>query len=291
MSCIGIYHLHMSGQTRGNLVPPGKLRPAQLGVILVRRVVLGHIGATIVDLACRGRLRIEILDEDGPDWRLSITRDELRDLLGYEQALLRGLFMGQATLRMAHITALMDPVLDAVRAEIIRDALNAGRLRAGITRRLAVTQGQRRRRDQNPGKRTMLGEELLTEIKNFKRDLRSLAACGDTETLTRFASYSMVFGLTAPLPVAGTVPEEPSGEAAPPRQTTEFTACWLKAWGAGRDLASWEWDPGYWQDPAYAPLHSYGHGHAYSSGHGGFDGGHGGFDGGHGGFDGGHGGH
>jgi hypothetical protein len=187
---------------------------------------------------------------------------------------------------MAHITALMAPVLDTVRAEIIRDALGAGRLRAGIARRLAVTPGQRRRRDQNPGKRTMLGEEVLAEIKDLKRDLRALAACGDTETLTRIASYAMIFGLAAPLPVADTVPEESSGEATPPRQTTEFAACWLKAWGVGRDRFPWEWDPYYLgQSPDYASLHSYGHshhghGHADSGGYGDFGGHHGGGHGG-----------
>jgi hypothetical protein len=252
------------------------LRPAQLGVVLARRVTLGHIGATVVDLACRGCLRMEILDEDGSDWRLTVVRDEPEDLLSYEQALLHGLFGGQATLSMALITTVMAPVLDTVRAGIVRDALDAGRLRAGIARRFALTQGQRRRYDQNPDRRTRLGEELLKEIKNFKRDLRVLAAAGDTGTLARFSSYAMIFGLPAPLPVEDTVPKEPSGEALTPKQTTEFAACWQKAWRNGRsDFVPWSWSPYSEQTHGNASHHSH-RGYAHDGGHGGFGGHHGG---------------
>ena len=285
------YHRNMSGQTGRNLAPPGGLRPAQLGIVLVRRVLLGHIGATLVDLACRGCLSLEPLDEDGLDWRLTIVQEEPEGLLGYEQALLHGLLGGHTTLRMAHITPVLAPRLEVVRAGIVRDALDAGRLRAGIGRRFAVTRAQRRRQDQNPGRRTRLGEELLRGIKDFKRDLRALAAAGDTATLAPFASYAMIFGLAAPLPVRDPVPGQPSGDAVPPRQTPVFAARWQEALGSGGSgFFGWVWDPYVGQSPDYASLHNH-HGYPHSGGHHGGSGGHhGGFGGHDGGFGGGHGG-
>lgn len=149
----------MSGQTGRSLAPPGGLRPAQLGVVLVGRVLLGHIGATVVDLACRGCLTMEPLDEDGSEWQLTAMPAVPEDLLGYEQAIMRGLFGKQAAFRLEHMTLAMAPVLDEVRAKIVRDALDAGRLRANRARsgtalgdqalqnRPAGGRGSRRRRD------------------------------------------------------------------------------------------------------------------------------------------------
>lgn len=279
---IAAYHLNMSGQTRRDLAPPGGLRPAQLGVVLVGRVLLGHVGATVVDLACRGYLTVEPLDEDGSDWQLTVMPAVPEDLLGYEQAIVHGLFRKQAAFRLEHMTLAMARVLDEVRAGIVRDALDAGRLRAGIARRFAFTQGQRRRHDQNPGRRTRTGQELLTEIKHFRGDLRALAAADDIETLARFAPYAMIFGLMAPLPAGNLVPEGPLGEAAPPIGTAQFAACWLKAWGnGGRDFFGWQWDPYLGQGNDHGSLHGH-HGHAHGSGHDGFGGHHGGFGGDHG---------
>ena len=274
----------MSGQTGRELAPPGGLRPAQLGVVLVGRVLLGHIGATVVDLAGRGCLRAEPVDEDGSDWQLTALPAAQEDLLGYEQAIVHGFFGNQAAFRLEHMTFAMTPVLDEVRAGIVRDALDAGRLRAGIARRLAFTQGQRRRRDQNPGRRTSLGQELLTEIKQFRGDLRALAAAGDIETLARFAPYAMIFGLTAPLPAGNLVPEDPRGAAAPPIGTAQFAACWLKAWGSGEgDFIGWVWDPYAGRSDDHGSFHGGHHGHAHGGGHDGFGGHHGGFGGDHGG--------
>lgn len=287
---IAAYHPNMSGQTGRNLAPPGGLRPAQLGVVLVGRVLLGHVGATVVDLACRGCLTMEPLDEDGSEWQLTAAPAVPEDLLGYEQAIMHGLFGKQAAFRLEHMTLAMAPVLDEVRAKIVRDALDAGRLRAGIARRFAFTQGQRRRRDQNPGRRTGPGQELLTEIKHFRTDVRAVAAADDDETLARLAPYAMIFGLRAPLPAGNLVPDDPPGQAAPPIGTAQFAACWLKAWGNGEpDFFGWVWDPYSGQVTDHGP-HQGHHGHAHGSGHDGSGGHHGGFGGHHGGFGAGHGG-
>jgi len=53
----------------GSVIPPGELRPAQLGIVALGRVVFGHLSATLADLAGRGLLRIEeIPGGDDPDW-------------------------------------------------------------------------------------------------------------------------------------------------------------------------------------------------------------------------------
>jgi hypothetical protein len=50
-------------------MPPADLRPAQLGIVLLGRVILGHIAAMLVDLAQRGFILIEeIPGVDDRDW-------------------------------------------------------------------------------------------------------------------------------------------------------------------------------------------------------------------------------
>jgi hypothetical protein len=181
---------------------------------LIGRVLLSHIGATVVDLASRGFLSMEIAADNGSGWRLTVLDDKPEDLLGYERALLHGLFDQQPTIPVEHLDVWAVPVLEKVRSEIVRDAIDRGWLRSGLARRFAVTRGQRRRHDQNPGKRTKPGDELLKDIKAFRRELRALTDAGGSRTLTRFAAYAMIFGLAAPVPTASSAPGE-SYEATP----------------------------------------------------------------------------
>jgi hypothetical protein len=281
------YNPYMDAQTGRIPAPPGALRPAQLGVVLIGRVLPIHIGATVVDLARRGFLSMQIAADDGSSWRFTILDREPEDLLDYERALLHGLFSRQPTIPLEHLAVWAVPVLEKVRSAIVRDALDRGWLRSGLGRRFAVTRGQRRRHDQNPGKRTKPGEELLKDIKAFKRELRALADHGDTRTLTRFASYAMIFGLAAPVPTASSAPGESYEVTDPPVQTAAFAASWLEACGAARNSdPMWQWnDSGAYYSTPPIP-HGHGHGHGgyprYSDGHGGFGGGHGGGFGGHG---------
>jgi hypothetical protein len=59
---------------------------------LIGRVLPIHIGATVVDLASRGFLSMQIAADDGSSWRLTILDRRPEDLLDYERALLHGLF-------------------------------------------------------------------------------------------------------------------------------------------------------------------------------------------------------
>jgi hypothetical protein len=111
--------------------PPRGLRPAQLGVVLVGRVTLAHLAATVVDLAARGRVAIEPVDDDGPDWQIAAVDLSAAGLLGYEQTLLQGLFDGPQDIRLGQVTARMIPLLDRVRSQVVRDAVGAGLLGRG----------------------------------------------------------------------------------------------------------------------------------------------------------------
>jgi hypothetical protein len=236
-----------------------------------------------VDLAGRGYLSIELVEGDDPDWRLTDLDAEPAGLLGYERALLCGLFDGPATIRLGQITSRLTRVLDKVCSEILRDAFGAGRLGPGLIWRLALALRQRRSGSQSSWRRTKAGEELLKDIKAFRRELRALASNGDTAALARYAPYAMIFGLTAPIPAADSAPRESSSGADPRAHTSDFAQYWQKAW------ASTTPSGGTWGNPSQADSHSYassyGHGHSYGYDHGGHAGG---YDGGHGGFGGGH---
>ena len=71
--------------------PPDNLRPAQVGLILDESADTKDVTATIVDLAVRGYLVIK--DVPGKhDWELVQAKQDTRDLLPYEEKILKGLF-------------------------------------------------------------------------------------------------------------------------------------------------------------------------------------------------------
>jgi uncharacterized membrane protein YgcG len=75
--------------------PPEDIRPAQAGLLVDEVVKPVALTATLVDLAVRGYLRIEELPDHpgkGSDWRLVKLKAPDERLLGYERALLDGLF-------------------------------------------------------------------------------------------------------------------------------------------------------------------------------------------------------
>jgi hypothetical protein len=207
------------GENQGSalLVPDG-LRPAQLGVVVVGRVILGHVGATVADLAQRGYLRLaEVPGGDQADWVLTDLRSQASDegrLLRYEATLLDGLFAGRPSVRLSKRGPELVPVLERVRAQIRRDAMRRGWLR-------------RWHRD----RRTERGDRLLARAQAFRRELRSLAAAGDPGQLAGLAPYLMVFGLAQPPPVFPDSPGVPTRrEQTIPRPGTDrFLQSWLVA--------------------------------------------------------------
>lgn len=171
--------------------PPAGLRPAQLGIVLVGRVVLGHVTATLVDLAQRGVLSLDETHNDldethagaDEDWLL-IDRRGGPDcageaLLDFERTLLDGLFYGNSLVRMSGLGETFVLPLNQVRKQLRRDAVRSGRLRRW-----------------GRGKRTPRGTELLRQIHDFRRELRALAEAGDTGAMAGLAPYAMIFGLS-----------------------------------------------------------------------------------------------
>jgi Predicted membrane protein (DUF2207) len=271
------------GQAR-DMTPPDDLRPAQLGLVLLGRVIVGHISATVVDLAQRGLLTIaEVPSADPHDWLLTDRRGEAAaraTLLPFETTLLSGLFAQQSEVRLSQIRRDIIPVLDRVRQQLIRDAVRHHRLR-------------RWHRD----RRTRGGELLLKRIQHFRRELRARAAEGDSQTMAALAPYAQIFGLGPDSAV-----HLGDGDAATAHpcvgetfwsQSSRFVANWvlLNVWfdpaaadrAGHRRAAKDTWSPRH--DPGHHDHHRHGGGHDAGYGHYGDSGHHGGFAG-HGGFSG-----
>jgi hypothetical protein len=242
--------------------------------VFVGRVILGHIGATVADLAQRGFLSVEEVSEgERPEWLLTDLRGEAADdaaLLRFELTLCEGLFAGKSVVGLSGRGQQLVPALTAVRSQIIRDAIRRGWL------------SHRRRHH-----RTSRGEQLLAHIQVFRHDLRALAAAGTGEDLERLAPYAAIFGLSALPAVCGNGNEIPAASRRDPEirwsRTDRFFASWLGAFAGctttGRhggqhqpsDFAR-EWSlPSHHghggSDPS--PAHGSDHGHYGSTGHGG----------------------
>lgn len=261
------------------LTPPEGLRPAQLGVVLLGKVILGHASATLVDLAQRGFLSIdEAGDGIRQDWLLTDLRGQAAGSrpLGFEAALLDGLFSERPAVHLSKVGDELAPALDRFRAQLRRDAIRHGWLRRW-------RRGQRR-----PG-----GEKLLRQILIFRRQLRALIATGDARALERMAPYAMIFGL-GPSTVnltdasgAGAAPDRRS--EVPWSRSDRFARSWLAACTgfsvSGRKNHSRPTQSGDFVHQWSAQHDHHSHPtHGHSSGFGGGYGDHGG--GHHGGFDG-----
>lgn len=149
--------------------PPDGLRPAQLGVARLGRVIIGDIGATVADLAVRHL--IDVREGSGEDedagWLLTVRDSpaplEGREpLLGYERTLLQGLSSRRRGITMSAALPDLPDLLADTRREIIRDAVRRGWL-------------HRLRTD----KRTPSAEELTRRIRRFQGRLREFAAAQD----------------------------------------------------------------------------------------------------------------
>lgn len=274
----------MSASHTHALTPPEGLRPAQLGIVLVGRVVAGHVSATLADLAQRGFLGLdEVGGAAAADWMLTDLRVQTSPRpLAFEATLLDGLFSRERMVRLSAAGPELLPVLNRLRAQLGRDAVQRGWLR-------------RWRR----GQRTPRGEQLLREIHGFRWELRALAAAGGSPALGGLVPYAMVFGL---MPAVVSVADQPHPAAAGGQETEvawsqadRFARSWQEVCarlpaGAGHPHRLGADRPGDFVHEWSAPQHPSGH-HSpgHDSGHAGYGGGYEGHGGGHqGGFHGGH---
>jgi hypothetical protein len=165
--------------------PPDGIRPGQLGVVLLGRVIIGDIAATLVDLSLRRLLRVAEPDGGPGGWlvaplHVSAPRYRRDSLLGYEQTLLDGLAGDGTGASLPSLAPRMPRVLDNARHELMHDAVHRGWL-------------QHLHHDQ----RTGAGEQLAADIRAFQRRLRQVAAGPGQKDLLNgpLLPYAMHFGM------------------------------------------------------------------------------------------------
>jgi len=170
----------------GRLAIPKGLRPGMLGLLMVRRVIMGDIAATIVDLAERGYIAV---DEANSGWsvrvvpaRMPIQRQQV--LLAYERQLLAELPMppaSQPAPALPDLAATLGPGLDRVRKEVVREAVRQGWVR-------------RWSHDQLTGS----GERFAAQVSAFGRRLREVPGNGSSDGLTgALLPYALRFHLVS----------------------------------------------------------------------------------------------
>ena len=163
-------------------VPPDKIRPGQLAVVMLGRVIIGDIAATLVDLAVRGMLAVEESDAEGQTrWIFSghATARQLGSLLPYEKQLLEAVTVGGQRATLDSLAPRMPDVLNSVRQAIVHDAVSRGWL-------------HRFHHDQ----RTEAAEQIALRIRSFQRDLRKFTSNqGQAGLNGRLLPYALHFGM------------------------------------------------------------------------------------------------
>ena len=166
--------------------PPEGLRPAQIGIVLVGRPVVGHAAVTLADVAERGFLQVtEIADGPAGDWRLERPPRQSRPhghagLLPFEEALLDGLLPDGGESLLSGLTGQLASALRQFAHGLVRDAVHHGWLR-----------------HLHHDQRTAEGEQLAVQIRSFRSGLRHLKASGGEDAIAGHLSYALVFGLAS----------------------------------------------------------------------------------------------
>ena len=168
------------------LAIPKGLRPGMLGLLLVRRVIMGDIAATIIDLAEQGFVAV---DETDSRWSVRVVParkpvQRQQTLLAYERELLAGLPMpavGQPVPTLPGLAATLGPGLNRVRTEVIREAVRQGWVHRWSHDQL-----------------TDSGERFVAQVSAFGRRLRRLSGDGDTGVLAGpMLPYALRFHLVS----------------------------------------------------------------------------------------------
>jgi hypothetical protein len=192
---------------------PDGIRPGQLNLLVIRRVVMGDIAVTVVDLALRGLVSVE---ESADSWRVrprpvSLSRSRQQSLPGYERKLLEGLdgLAGwEPAPRLPDLALTLEPTLARVRASLVQEAVRQGWIRRLHRHELTAN-----------------GEHLVASLGRFERQLRQLKAESGQQALTgNLLPYALHYALVSrdQVPLA------------------RFAAGWVQAFG---DLAGWRAAP------------------------------------------------
>jgi hypothetical protein len=191
------------------LAVPGKLRPGQMSIVMLGRVIIGDIAVTLVDLAERGRVEVtevpqaqaQAQAEDGvdtdADWTIHVpsrptpttqTASTIRphSIVPFEQTLLDGLSGYAEPTSLNIVAGGFGYMLDKVRADLIREAVHQGWLR-------------RWHHDQ----RTPEGDQLARKLRAFRSELRQLKAeHGEDPLIKDWLPFAVHFGLISPERIA-----------------------------------------------------------------------------------------
>ncbi len=156
-------------------IPPQGVLPGQLGVILLGRVIMGDIAATLADLASREAIIVK--ETPAGSWLVSVNHDfDGHGLAGYEKALLHDL-PGS----LEPIGGIKDSVPERVRSALINDGIARGWLRHF-------------QHDQ----RTPRAEGLAGQLRAFHRELRQLRQEHGQDALSGgLLPYAIHFGLVS----------------------------------------------------------------------------------------------
>jgi hypothetical protein len=155
------------------LTPPDGIRPGEIGIILLGRVILGDIATTIVDLSQRQYVRVE--EAAGGGWLISVAAEQDSHALArYEKALLDALPTDPVLLTDVDVS-----VPDVARKALIHDSVTRGWLR-----------------HLHHDERTPAAEELAVHLRTFQRQMRALRTDQGPEALTgALLPYALHFGL------------------------------------------------------------------------------------------------
>jgi hypothetical protein len=161
---------------------PAGLRAGQTGIVILGRVAMGDIAATLVDLILRELLTAEET-AGGGDWLLAVTGPAAQQgregLAGYEKRLLEGLGEAGSETRLSSLVGEFGKTLGETRKILIRDAAH-----------------RRWIQHLHHDRRTAKGGELAGQVLSFRRDLRRLVARGDQTVLAgTLLPFALRFGL------------------------------------------------------------------------------------------------
>lgn len=159
--------------TDDQLRPPAGVLPGQLGIILLGRVILGDIAATLTDLA--QRQLAAVTEPAGGQWLLNVQPGAAaRSSAGYETTLLRALPLSPSPL-----SAMTPHGLDQTRTALIHDGVARGWLH-----------------HLHHGQRTDRAEELAQHLRSFQRALRHARSDHNADVLASdLLPWALHFGL------------------------------------------------------------------------------------------------
>lgn len=169
--------------------PPDKLRPGQLGVVMLGRVIIGDVAVTLADLAVRQFLAVQEEDDrhesEGTPavWSLAAVQaagqaHRRESLLGYERTLLDAV-AGGGQASTSSLAPRMPRILEDTRREMLHDAVHRGWLG-----------------HLHHDRRTADGELLAARIRTFRNQLRHFASSQGEDALAGpLLPYALRFGL------------------------------------------------------------------------------------------------